>query len=67
MTALPIEVTESGIVKNVWLYNISADPEEILDLSDAYPEVSIDFMIRRQKLLSDDSSPELFVSLLLLW
>jgi len=31
--------TENGEPKNVWLYNITADPEEIIDLSDRYPGV----------------------------
>ena len=31
--------TAEGEPKNVWLYNISADPEEIIDLSDRYPDV----------------------------
>jgi len=30
---------ENGKVKNVWLFNIEKDPEEIIDLSDDYPEV----------------------------
>ncbi|KAF6027033.1 hypothetical protein EB796_014664 [Bugula neritina] len=33
------QLTASGEVKNVWLFNITEDPEELIDRSDDFPEI----------------------------